>query len=699
MAEYPAMQQQLLTIGVDTGGTFTDLVLDDGGSQLLTYKLLSTPEDPARAVLQGVQALLRQWMQAAAVTDYDPRQVLVIHGSTVATNALLEGRGARTALITTAGFEDLLWIGRQNRPQLYALEPHKPAPPIEREAVIGVTERILFDGSVLTPLTQQEIRAAVWRLQQLNCPAAVICLLHSYANPLHEQQLAAAIRSALPQVHLTVSHELLPEMREYERAATCVANAVVAPVMSGYLSRLEHAVEPQRVRVMSSAGGNLPVANVCREPVHTVLSGPAGGVLGALAAAGLAGISRIITFDMGGTSTDVALADGQPQISTENVIAGLPLRLPMLDIHTVGAGGGSRIWIDSGGALRVGPASLGADPGPACYGRQDQPYRAAVTDAHVVLGHLQPDLQLAGCQPLNAEAAHTAIAAFAGELGLSVEQAALGALRVAEVTMARAVQRISLERGFDPREFVLVPFGGAGGLHAARLAELLGIREILIPGDCGLLSAFGMALSGPLYTFSQALMLTLQPHFETTTLIEHPRIAAVYDLLYRQAQAALEQDKASLASRYIKASIDLRYAGQSYEINIPLESEHVIEEFAQQHQRLYGYRRSDHPVEAVTLRMRAGCLPKAPQSVKVAEAQRPALDIPCRYIVINDGVDEVKCKQYSRHQLLSGDRVLGPAVVTEYSATTLVPAGWSCTVNPYHQLQLQQQTLREASHA
>ena len=679
------MNQPTLRIGVDTGGTFTDLLLDDGSGRLLRHKLLSTPADPAQAVLAGIAQIVAQWRG-----DSQP-PLLVLHGSTVATNALLEGKVARLALVTTAGFENLLWIGRQNRQQLYDLEPVKAAPPLAREYVCGVAERMLCDGSVRTPLTTEAISELRRALAELQPEAVAICLLHSYANPTHERQLADAVRSALPQAHLTVSCELLPEFREYERTSTCVANAAVGPVMSRYLGRLEDGLGAGNLRVMSSAGGSLPPCAVRREPVRTILSGPAGGVLGAFAVAQAAGHARCITFDMGGTSTDVSLCDGGMTRSAEGEIAGLPVRLPMIDIHTVGAGGGSLAWLDEGGALRVGPQSLGAEPGPACYGRQSGKLQPTVTDAHVVLGHLPAAYPLSGSLILDAAAARHAVSGLAAAAGLSVEQAALGVLRVAEVTMARAVQHVSLERGHDPRQFTLLPFGGAGALHAARLAELLGIRRVLVPRDAGLLSALGMLLSGALYTYSQALMLRLPPHLLADGLSALAEVAAARARLHAQADAALDADDVAPAQRFYAESVDLRYVGQSYEINVALGAADALQQFAARHQALYGYCTAERGIEAVALRLEAGTQPRQQLMEHLAAQPASSGAVAATSVPVYDGESWITCQHIERDKLLAGDRLSGPCIISEFSATTLLPAGWQLHVNQYGQLLMQRE--------
>ena len=456
-----------LVVAVDTGGTFTDVLLLDGG-HLRSFKLPSTLNDPSDAVLEGLRRVLD-----GAEHEADVRFVL-LHGSTVATNALLERKGARVKLVTNAGFEDILEIGRQNRPQLYALVGHRPPPLVDREDRHGIQGRIGPDGEVIEPLHPAELEALPALLAGAESVAVVF--LHSYANASHEESVADALAEL--DVPLSVSVRLLPEYREYERTSTTVVNAYVAPRISAYLKRLARGAGAERVSIMGSNGGSLPLDRAVREPVHMILSGPAGGVVGALAWGRRAGHERIITFDMGGTSTDVSLCPGAPLHTRELEIGGQPVAIPVIDIHTVGAGGGSLARIDAGGALRVGPESAGADPGPICYGKGGA--GVTVTDAHVWLGRLPADAFLGGERTLDRSAVEPHLRTLADGLGASLEVAAEGILAVADAAMERALRVISVERGHDPADFTLVAFGGAGGLHATHLAERLGTR----PHDC-----------------------------------------------------------------------------------------------------------------------------------------------------------------------------------------------------------------------
>lgn len=679
------MPQAEVRIGVDTGGTFTDLLLDAGdGSALVAHKLLSTPSDPSQAVLSGVQEILAKW---ATVRAEQPGRPVVVHGSTVATNALLECRTARTAFVTTKGFEDTLWIGRQDRPELFALEPEKHSLPLSRECVVGVDERVAHDGAVLRELSTGEVERVVGLIRGMGVESVAVSLLHCYANPAHEEMLAKRLRRELPGVHVTVAHELLPEFREYERAATCLVNAAVAPLMVRYVAGLEAAL-PGALRVMSSAGGTLPPEAVLRAPALTVLSGPAGGVIGAWAQAQAGGEQRAVTFDMGGTSTDVALCDGALPATTRSAVAGLPLAHGMLDIHTVGAGGGSVAWVDAGGALRVGPQSTGADPGPACYGRQMPPLVPTVTDAHVVLGHLHPGAPLAGGLILDAHLAEDAVGGLAAECGLGTLECAAGVLRVAEATMARAIQHVSLERGHDPREFTLVPFGGAGGLHAARLAELLGMRRVLVPWQPGLLSALGMLASAPLYTFSQAVLARLEPSEAAGGgLAEHPAVRKARESLVAMARMALAAEGIPEEEWLLAPAVDLRYAGQSHETAVPLDDRDPAEEFARRHQQLYGYRDEGGAVEVTAVRLAAGTHPRPPAMPELAPRDgQLSVEAIGEPVMLHRAGGGLHAWRVQRDALCAGDTLPGPLIVTEYSATTLVPRGWRLSVNAIAQL-------------
>ena len=709
----PDPEQLGWRIGVDTGGTFTDVLLaDPQGTLCASCKVLSTPDDPGRAVLTGIDRLLEQFNagvgsagQACRLTMGDLRQV--VHGSTVATNALLENKADAAALITTAGFEDLLQLARQNRPELYALAPKSNESPIPRSRTIGAVERLAYDGSILTPLTPQEIERVVDALASLGVASAAICLLHSYANDAHEQQLADAIRAMLPGIHLTVSSELLPELREYERAATCAANAVVAPTMARYIGALDEALGSGRLRIMASGGGTLPPSALIDRPVETVMSGPAGGVIGAWAMASQANEPRIIGFDMGGTSTDVAMCDGGPTRSTETTINGLPIRLPVIDLHTVGAGGGSIAWIDDGGALRVGPQSAGADPGPACYGRQaENPSIATVTDAHAVLGHLRDGRPLGEAMSVDSAAARLAVGTIAKRLGLSIEATAEGILRVADAAMARAIQRVSVQRGHDARAYTLVAFGGAGGLHACRLAEALGMTRVLVPVYGGLLSALGMLAAPPRYAYSQAVLARFD--FVDGCYadpLRHPDVQQALQSLRERGAQALTSDCIARSEQTMHASLDLRFAGQSYEITVPCDTDRpVIDCFLDEHRRLYGYAPSGKPIELVTVRIEAlAPSPRVTLNKPTAlRQQRGGVELSTTTnapktlrIFDNEQAADVPC--IHREALVPGTVTPGPAILEEYAATTVVPRDWAIFVLGDGQLLLQKKALSKGA--
>ena len=646
-------------VAVDTGGTFTDvLLLADG--ELRTLKVPSTPSDPSEAVLQGLERIL------------DGRDGFdLLHGSTVATNALLERKGARVVLITNAGFEDVIEIGRQNRPQLYALVGHRPPPLVAREDRIGIAGRIGADGEVVTPLDGSELEGLTERAAGADSLAVV--LLHAYANPEHEERVAAALANAgLP---LSVSSRLLPEFREYERASTTVVNAYVAPKMRRYLSRLSEEAGAGRLRIMGSNGGALSVQRATAEPVHTILSGPAGGVVGALAWARRAGFDRIISFDMGGTSTDVSLCPGGPLQTREYQIDGQPVAIPVIDIHTVGAGGGSLARVDAGGALRVGPESAGADPGPVAYGRGGT--GVTVTDAHVHLGRIPTDGFLGGDGTLDREAVEAPMNALAEGLDSTPAEAALGVVEVADSAMERALRVISVERGFDPSEFVLVAFGGAGGLHVAELAERLGTRSAMIPPDPGLLSAYGMLAADVVREVSRTVLVTADearaPDDAGTDATEpDPVLEEAFAELEVTARDALLKEGFSQKEITLTRQVDARYRGQSFELRVPAED--WVQHFHELHRTRYGYARPETPVEAVTVRVMAAG-PGAPLAVDELD---PAEGEPvAEQWTVTTESGPVEARRVWRSDLRAGHRLTGPALVLEYSSTTWVPAGWT----------------------
>jgi len=616
------------------------------GRRLRVLKVRSTPRDPAAAVRTGLAAL-----GGAARLHY---------GSTVATNALLERRGARVALLTTAGFEDVLEIGRQVRPELYALEPRRPPPLVPRARRIGVRERVLADGTVETPLARRQVAAAVAAVARSRATAVAVCLLHGYAAPAHERRLGRALAGR--GLHVTLSHRLLREYREYERVATAALNAYVGPLMARHLRALAAVVPGRRLRVMQSGGGLIGAPIACAEPVRTILSGPAGGVVGAAERARRAGHRRVITLDMGGTSADVSLVDGALAYRSETSIDGLPVRVPALDIHTVGAGGGSLARLDRGGALRVGPESAGADPGPACYGRGSAP---TVTDANLVLGRLVESEFLGGAMRLDRARAERAIAPLARRLGRSVEATAAGIVRVANAAMERALRVITVERGHDPRLFTLVAFGGAGALHAAELAAALGIRRVYVPRQPGLLSAWGVLAAE-----------VVRDHGRTLRAVAP---GGVLERGFRALARAAERDlrREGVRPATVERLLEVRYAGQAYEVSVPYRAGWE-RAFHRAHARLFGHADPRRPVEVVTLRARARGGGARLPAERPPRAGRP-VPLATRRVMFAEGARGAAV--HRRDDLGPGRRLRGPAVICEYSATTLVPPGWRVFVD------------------
>lgn len=616
--------------------------------RLVVTKVRSTPREPDAAVRTAIATLLPRSQRAR-----------LHYGSTVATNALLERRGARVLLLTTAGFEDVLEIGRQDRPDLYALEPERRPVLVGARQRVGVRERMLAGGRAEQSPTPAAIAAAVRAVQRARVDAVAICFLHSYANPRHEATMIRALRGL--GLHVTASHQLLREYREYERVATTVVNAYVGPPMAGHLRALSRGLRGS-LHVMQSNGGLVGAPLAAREAVRTVLSGPAGGIVGAATIARRAGIARLITLDMGGTSTDTSVIAGQPTLRTEMTVDELPIRVPTLDIHTVGAGGGSLARLDAGGALRVGPESAGADPGPACYGTGRSP---TVTDAHLVLGRLVEDQFLGGTFRLDRARATAALTPLARALGWRVEAVAQGILTVATATMERAVRVITVERGLDAREFTLVPFGGAGALHAADLAAGLGIRRIFVPPHPGLLSAWGM-LAAPSVRDASATFRAVDP--PATTLAKR------LDELERTVRRGLGNAAVGVT---IVRSLDVRYVGQSYEVTVPFGRDWTAA-FHREHRKRFGYADPSRPVETVTVRVQARSRGLAPPIERVRRG-RAAAAIAHRPVRFEGRA--ARTPVYLREQLVAGQRLTGPAIVCEYSATTVVPPGWRLEVD------------------
>jgi N-methylhydantoinase A len=652
-----------LVIGIDTGGTFTDCVYRNRG-RVEVVKLRSTPDDPGRAILQAIEEIARQ-------TGADALEIR--HGTTVATNALLERKGARVAFVTTEGFEDTLAIGRQARPSLYDWNLHRPQP--LASLCFGVPERVGPDGSIVRILSRTALKELKQRIRESGAESIAVSLLFSFANPEHERAVAAAL--APLRLSISLSHQILPEFREYERAATVTLNAYLAPRVASYIGGLERtlALRGAQLRIMQSSGGILSASAAAREPVRTILSGPAGGVTGALSVARRAGIERLLSFDMGGTSTDVALLDAsrEPPTTIEGQVSGLPVRVPMLDIHTAGAGGGSLPWIDAAGALQVGPQSAGADPGPACYGRGDQ---ATVTDANLVLGRLHPEHFLGGAMRLDQQRARAALeSVHTDEHGFAgTEALAEGIVRVANARMESALRQVSVERGHSPRSFTLLAFGGAGPLHACALASALGIRQVLIPAAPGALSALGI------------LDADLRREFSRTVMSKPgaPQIEQVFAELEAEAHQTFQREGVTPS---LERAADLRYHGQGFELRVDWSAK-VVAQFHEMHARAYGYADPNRLVEIVTLRVQA--IARTPRPRQTASALRRGNGAGARigpHRIFENGAWR-RGALYDRTLLRPGDRLKGPAVIVELSATTYLPGSWTCTVDGFSNLAL-----------
>ena len=614
-----------MRIGVDAGGTFTDFVVLHDDGRLESFKLRSNPAAPASVILAGIE-------RATA-----GRRAEVVHGSTVATNALLERKGARTAFVTTAGFSDLIFIARQNRPELYNLTPALRQPLVPAELCFGVKERTYAGGRIATKPTTADLDQLKRKLRAAGVESVAICFLHSYQNPSNEKAAAAVLAEGL---YRSVSHELVPEYREYERASTTLINAYVGPLMDAYLAGLES----HDISLMQSNGGHITAGEARRQAVRTILSGPAGGVVGATEVARASGFTRILGFDMGGTSTDVSLVDTRPRLTTEAVVDGFPIRVPMLDIHTVGAGGGSLARVDEGGLLRVGPESAGADPGPACYGKGD---RATVTDAHVVLGRIATNQFLGGDMPIDIARAAAAVDRIARQISTTRVAAAEGIVRVANANMERAIRVVSVERGHDPRDFALVAFGGCGGLHACEIAAELGIRSVIVPQMAGALSALGMLLADRVRDYSASALHATD-------------IEALFARLERRARA-------DMPGLRLERSADIRYTGQSYELNVPYSAK----AFHAEHRKVYGYSDPGRPIEVVTVRVKATIRVRKPRIRK--ETSTSLATQTNRKVRI--GGKWVQTPVYHR-AALSSRPTNGPALLLDYGSTTLIPASW-----------------------
>lgn len=683
-----------ILLGIDIGGTFTDIVVSNAGRFRL-FKVPSTPRDPAVGVIEALSDLIYQGV-------FIPDQVEQIrHGSTVATNALLERKWAKTALLTTRGFRDVLEIGRQNRPKLYDLSFEQPTPVVARDLRFEVSERVDANGSIIEPLVEEDVQRTIPLLREQGVDTAAVVFLFSYLDPTHERAVRDIITSAL-KIPVTISSDIFPEFREFERTSTTVVSAALRPVIGDYLTSLESGARANglstRWQIMQSNGTLTRADYAQMNPARILLSGPAAGVEGARVVGRLTGTSDLITLDMGGTSCDVSLIrKGILSRTTAGQIGDYPVALPMVDIHTIGAGGGSIAWIDRGGALRVGPQSAGANPGPACYCRGGED--PTLTDAHLVLGHLLPSHPLGGLEHLDVDAAREGIKRLADHLDLSFEASALGMLEIADAAMERAIRVISIERGYDPREFSLLAFGGAGPLHAISVARRLGISRVIVPSAAGVLSAFGLVAAEIGHAFSQGVVRSLEK-------IEPQEIADILSKLRDQAETELAAERVDTATTRLYVSADLRYLGQSHELDVPLLEASAEEEeteywqidrqfiremtslFHAEHSRKYGHAEDDHTVELVALRLRAVGPPGQLPRMRMLDGGTASHDEIALSSWFTKG-GSVETRAVHRSNLPQHSKFKGPMVVFDDDATTLLPPDTQGQIDEYGNLLLE----------
>lgn len=685
MAQKPSPH---LLIGIDIGGTFTDFVIHDTDrGKMITSKVLSTPTNPAQAVIKGLETILRNF-------ESDGSDITITHGSTVATNALLERKGARTALVTTSGFRDVLEIGRQARPNLYDFSANTQDPIIPRPWRFEVDQRVDSQGEVLKDINQDELAVLIAKIESESIESVAVCLLFSFLHPAHEQMIAEELRKY--DLFVSPSCEVLPEYREYERTSTTVLNAYVTPILDSYLgslaSLLSDVVNRFRLRIMQSNGGIIGSQEAREVGVRCILSGPAGGVVGAshVGSAALSShssiqpqylkevSSKLITFDMGGTSTDVSLVDQNPVVTTEAAVGGFPIGIPILDIHTIGAGGGSIASVDIGGALRVGPESAGAEPGPACYAHGDPgDDLPTVTDANVVLDRLPADHFLGGELKLDKNRAQAVMAKLGAELGLDAVHAAQGVIEVVNAHMERALRLVTVERGHDPEEFVLLSFGGAGGLHAATLARRLSVPKIIVPPLASTLSAYGMLVADVVKDYSLTVMLPGN--------VPKDRIQGTFQPLMGQGRDDLLFEGFSERRMRLEPSLDIRYRGQSYELKIPF-GDKFLDDFHLAHERHYGFAHAASDVEIVNIRLRATGLNSPPEIpiFKVGDSDPSSAFLEHRMVVVNN--QKVETPLFQGELLTPGDQLSGPAIIVRKDTTVYLPRDTAALVDRFQNM-------------
>ncbi len=674
-------------IGVDVGGTFTDVVAYDETSQRSHItKISSVPQNPAIAVVDGIKKICEQVGIKYKDITY------VIHGTTVATNALLERKGAKTALVTTAGFRDVFEIGRQRRPDLYNFWIKRPKPPIPRYLIFEVKERVLYDGTVEQKLDEAQAREVIREIKKHDIESIAVCFLHSYINPVNEKRMKELILEEISDAYISISYETLPEIREFERVCTTAVNAYLMPKVQTYMNDLEKrknnlGIKP-KVHVMQSNGGVMSAQVAAQRSIHTVFSGPAGGVLGSIQLSKLIGEENIITLDMGGTSTDIALLEkNQLRLTTEGEIGTFPIKVPMIEMHTIGAGGGSIAWIDAGGALRVGPQSAGADPGPAAYGRGEYP---TVTDANVVLGRINPDFFLGGEIKLSYEKAKQAIEKhIAPALGLSTLDCARGIIRVVNANMGGGVNVVSTQKGFDLREFTLVAFGGAAALHAAQLMDELNMKKAIVPQSPANFAAIGAELADVRYDYVRTIV-------KSVNSITTEGYNQMYQEMKKEAIAHLADEGFGEKEIIFNGTSDMRYSGQAWElsVSIPIELpsieylKTIAEDFHKLHERTYGYRLPDEDIMFVNLRLSAaGKIPKLRfyEEALGKDTSKAALKGTRDVYVVLTG-DLIKCPIYDREKLAPGSTLTGPAIIEEYASNTVLPKGKTARIDAYRNI-------------
>ena len=677
-------------LGVDCGGTFTDIcLLDEDGGRVEVWKTTSTPDDPSRGIARGLAEAIGRFALAAADVGYFG------HGTTVATNALIQGQGTATGLVTTDGFRDLLEIGRQKRPELYDLQADKPRALVSRDLRLEIPERIRHDGTVETPIDQEAMRRAARYLKAAGVKSVAVCFLYGFLASEHEDIACRILAEEFPEAFLSVAHRVAPEFREFERLSTAVVNAYLGPVVAGYVVRLAERARAIGIAApphfTQSNGGVMGLEQARRLPVRMVLSGPSTGVIGAQAIGRQVGIDDLITFDMGGTSTDVALiASGECRRANEAVVHGYPIKAPMLDIHSVGAGGGSIAYVDSGGLLKVGPRSAGADPGPVCYGRGNA--EPTVTDANLILGTLAPDSLLGGRMRLRRDLAEAAVGRLAKRLDMDLVSTASGILSVVTANMAKAIRVISVQRGYDPRDYALLAFGGAGPLHAAELARELDIKRIIVPRNPGILCAMGLLLTDLRVDFAASRLTPLRPGAEAI-------VAEELGKLEGRAREWFAAEEIAPEARHLRRFVDMRYAGQNYELQVPLPEGGISaaslaalsEEFLGAHARLYGFAPEEEPIQLVTFRIEAAGIVRKAAFPAVGEAGPDASEafLGRREVFFRTSGDFLACALYARDRLKAGNVVAGPAIIAQMDATTLVAPGMTARVEKHLNLILE----------